>query len=68
MTTDWTIELTRTCHACKGTGRFQRPPSIGPGQTTYSQGMDPVDCPTCSASGVERKAVTLEDLKAMLAL
>jgi DnaJ-class molecular chaperone len=67
MPTDWTIELTRTCHACKGTGKFQKAPS-GSGQTTYAVGPHPVECQTCGGGGKERKSVTLEDLKDMLTL
>jgi DnaJ-class molecular chaperone len=65
--TDWTIELTRTCHACKGTGRFQKLPS-GPGQSTAPLGPQPVECQTCGGKKKEHKSVTLEDLKGMLAL
>jgi DnaJ-class molecular chaperone len=67
MTTDWTLELTRTCHTCKGTGKFQSSPSRPP-QATYTLGPNPLECQTCGGTGSERKAVTLEDLKGMLAL
>jgi len=67
MPTDWTLELSRTCHACQGTGKFQSPP-MGPGQTSYSQGMNPAACQTCGGTGKERKTATIEDLKDMLAL
>jgi hypothetical protein len=68
-TTDWTIEVARTCHACKGTGKSQPPPrGPGPGQVEYASGPRPVECEICKGSRVERKSVSLEDLKQMLKL
>jgi hypothetical protein len=68
-TTDWTIELVRTCHACKGTGKSQPPPR-GPeqGQVERSSGPRPFECEICKGSRLERKSVSLEDLKQMLKL
>jgi DnaJ-class molecular chaperone len=68
MSTDWTIELTRTCRACKGSGRFERRPSSAPGQTEVKLGPDPVECQTCHGAKIEQRSMTIEELKDLLSL
>jgi DnaJ-class molecular chaperone len=65
----WTIEATRDCPNCRGSGEnleLQKR-ARGPGQTEYRQTPPSAACPACKGSGNERKLLTLAELRAALA-
>jgi hypothetical protein len=55
---DWTLEITRVCVQCGGSGKFSGSASAGSGQQA--------DCSAC-VHGKERRALTIEELRHLLA-